>query len=101
MPDADIAAALAAPTQMMETLGTQMFGSPLGQQGEKSDMSCDDDGEPLAPVRKAKAKVKAPPLPRRSSSRVQGVRAPDPGPLATAGAKNAPNGGESAAAGEA
>ena len=57
----------------------------------------------MEPVRKAPVR---PPrgLPRRASSRVKGEPAPEPGLLATAGAKKglrAPNGGESAAAGAA
>ena len=86
---------------MIETVGTQILGFPLGKKDENSDD--DDDEEPVAPVRKAKAPAQPPRvLPRRASSRVQGkAPEPEPGPLATAGANKAPNGGESAAACEA
>ena len=52
-PDADAAAALAAPTQTMEAAG--IFDGSPDKEGEESDMSCADDEEPgEQPVRKAK-----------------------------------------------
>ena len=101
VPDGDTAEALAAPSETKNTLGDEILGSPVGKKDENSDDN--DDAEPVEPVRKAPVQPAAL-LKRRASSRVKGEPAPEPGPLATAGAKKgprAPNGGESAAAGAA
>ena len=99
-PDADAAAALAAPTQTMEAAGI-LDGSPDKVVNAQSDMSDNDDEETCAePAGKAKGKGKAmataSSVPRRTSSRVKG-KAPEPEP----GPPDVPDGGEAAASGEA
>ena len=81
----------------MEAAG--IFGSPV-KEGEKSDMDTDDDEEAgEQAVGKAKGKGKATAtssVPRRTSSRVKG-KAPE----SDGGPPDVPDGGESAASGQA
>ena len=71
VPDGDTAEALAAPSETKNTLGEEIFGSPVG----KNDVNSDDNDD-AEPVRKAP--VRPAPLKRRASSRVKGEPAPEP-----------------------